>query len=444
VIDPSQHRPDEQFSYAGDSAESRDSAGSDVFARVRAVLAAVHREEWAAVLSSTVRVAGGLDLAEECTQDAFVAALQTWPRDGIPDKPAAWLTTAARRRALDAHRRDQTLRRKLPMLIEPNETGSEPDGESGPPVIVDDRLRLIFTCCHPALAREAQVALTLRLVCGLTTAEIASAFLVTEATMAARVTRAKKKIAAARIPYRVPESHELPDRLDAVLTVLHLLFTAGHAAPVGDALVRPDLVERAVQLGRLLTQLMPDEGEVRGLLALMVVTDARRLGRSDADGALVLLEDQDRTLWDQAAIAEGHELLVGALRGGGRPGRFILQAAISSLHAEAPSYRETDWAQIVGLYDLLLEAWPSPVVGLNRAVAVAMAEGPQAGLDAIGRLDQGTLGRYHYLPAARADLLRRLGRNADAVQAYREALDGCENAAERAFLESRIAQLTSV
>ncbi|MGX7681983.1 RNA polymerase sigma factor [Jatrophihabitans sp. DSM 45814] len=405
------------------------------------------------MLASIVRVAGSIDLAEECTQDAFVMALQTWERDGVPRNPGAWLTTTARRKVLDAHRREHTLRAKLPLLIEPDgdalstgDAASAGSASSGGGVaemgLEDERLRLIFTCCHPALAREAQVALTLRLLCGLTTAEIARAFLVSEPTMAARVTRAKKKIAVARIPYRVPSSHELPDRLDAVLTVLHLLFTTGYTAPSGDDLTRPELVDRAMSLARMLAGLMPDEAEVHGLLALMLVTDARRPGRTDAGGNLVLLADQDRTRWDRAAIDEGHLLVVGALRHGGLPGRFALQAAISSLHAEAPSYFETDWPQIVGLYDLLLTRWPSPVVSLNRAVAVAMSLGPAAGLDAIEAIaGLSSLASYHYLPAARADFLRQLGRNDEAKQAYQAALDLCENSAEQLFLRRRLAEL---
>jgi RNA polymerase sigma-70 factor, ECF subfamily len=300
---------------------------------VRKAVAEAHRREWAFVLAATARVAGDIDLAEECVQDAYVSALDAWARDGVPNNPGAWLTVAARRRAIDAHRRDRTLRTKLPLLIPPD--GDEepaPEHEQEPSVISDDRLRLVFTCCHPALAREAQVALTLRLVCGLTTEEIAQAFLVSEATMAARVTRAKKKISAARVPYRVPAEADLPERLDAVLTVVHLLFTTGHTAPGGTDLVRADLVDRAVQLTRILHQLMPDEREVRGLLALLLLTDARRATRTGPDGRLLLLEEQDRSRWDRNAIAEGQRLVVGALRGG-RPGRFGLQAAIAAVHA---------------------------------------------------------------------------------------------------------------
>ena len=396
------------------------------------------------MLAATARVAGDIDLAEECVQDAYVAALDAWSRQGVPRNPGAWLTTAARRRAIDALRREATLRGKLPLLVEP----VPPVAGSSPPapargeddVIPDDRLRLVFTCCHPALAREAQVALTLRLVCGLTTTEIAQAFLVPEPTMAARVTRAKKKISAARIAYRVPEAAELPDRLDAVLTVVHLLYTTGHTAPGGENVVRDDLVERALDLARMLHSLMPDEREVRGLLALLLLTDARRATRAGAGGRLLLLAEQDRSRWNRDMIAEGAALVPGALRGG-CPGRFGVQAAIAALHAEAPSYAETDWRQIVRLYDVLLEVWPSPVVALNRAVALALAEGPETGLAQIQELEAGgRLADYRYLPAAKADLLRRLGRGEEAVQAYRAALALTENSAERDFLGRRIAE----
>ena len=420
-------------------------AGRDRIDAAGAV-ADAHRREWAFVLAATARVAGDLDLAEECVQDAYVSALEAWSQQGVPRNPGAWLTTTARRRAIDLLRRDTTLRRKLPLLAEPDEPAPLPDGqqpaEEGASVIPDDRLRLVFTCCHPALAREAQVALTLRLVCGLSTAEIAQAFLVPEPTMAARVTRAKKKISAARIAYRVPGPAELPDRLDAVLTVVHLLYTTGHTAPGGGNLVRDDLVDRAIRLARMLRLLMPDESEVRGLLALLLLTDARRATRCAPDGRLLLLEEQDRSRWDRTAIDEGTALVREALRGG-RPGRFALQAAIAALHAQAPSYAETDWRQILLLYDLLGRAWTSPVVTLNRAVALAMADGPEAGLAEIGALERdGRLDGYRYLPAAKADLLRRLGRLDEAAQAYRAALELTANQAERSFLTDRLAEVT--
>jgi RNA polymerase sigma-70 factor, ECF subfamily len=418
-------------------------------AEVRGALAEAHRHQWAFVLAATVRLAGDLDVAEECVQDAFVAALTTWTQRGIPANPGAWLTATARRRALDTLRRAQTLRRKLPLLVGTDPATSEPfewagDGEEADmSQLPDDRLRLIFTCCHPALAPEAQVALTLRLVCGLTTPEIARAFLVSEPTMAARITRAKKKITLARIPYRVPPAHELPDRLDAVLTVTHLLYTTGHTAPTGDQLVRAELVERSLDLARMLYTLMPDDREVRGLLALLLLTDARRTTRTAADGRLLLLEEQDRSHWDRQAIGEGRQLVNQALRRG-RPGRFTLQAAIAAVHAEAPSYADTDWPEVLGLYDLLLAVWPSPVVALNRAVAVAMVQGPAAGLAALEEVaDDPHLATYPYLAATRADLLRRLGQTHDAAQAYRTALTLATNATEKDFLTRRLAEVTA-
>jgi len=418
-------------------------------AAVEAAIADAHRREWALVLAATVRVAGDLDLAEECVQEAYAAAIESWARDGIPANPAAWLTTAAKRRAMDAIRRERTFRSKLPLLIEPEEavedtamdrlTGeqyNEPDD-----AVPDERLRLIFTCCHPALAQEAQVALTLRLVCGIPTPDVARAFLVSEPTMAARITRAKKKISGARIPYRLPRSAELPDRLRPVLAVIHLLFTTGHTAPTGADLVRADLVERSIALARMLRDLMPDEPEVRGLLALLLVTDARRATRADAAGRLVRLEDQDRSLWDRNAMSEAHDLIVAGLRGG-QPGRYVLQAAIASLYAEAPSFQETDWPQIVEFYDRLLAIWPSPVVALNRTVPLAMVAGPGPALDEVVKLEQDPrLSGYQYLPAIKADLLRRLGRPDLASAEYRAALALTTNDAERAFLSEQLASL---
>ncbi len=411
-------------------------------------MAQAHRREWAFVLAATVRVTGDLDQAEECVQDAYLAALDAWTRQGVPNSPGAWLTTTARRRALDAQRRRRALRDKLPLLVEPEPSSGALDaelGDDGP--IPDDRLRLVFTCCHPALRVEAQIALTLRLVCGLTTRQIAEAFLVSEATMAARVTRAKKKIAAARIPYRVPETNELPDRLRAVLAVVHLVYTTGHTDPTGAELTQRELAHRAIDLARMLHKLMPDEREVRGLLALLLLTDARERARTDAAGRLVLLEDQDRTLWNQDQIKEGTSLVTEALRGG-RPGRYALQAAIAALHSEAHTYQDTDWPQIVRLYDVLLRVWPSPVVELNRAAACAMADGPEAGLAEIAELERrlererdSSLVGYRYLPAAKADLLRRLGRMREAAQVYREALELTEGAVEREFVLGRLREL---
>ena len=389
-----------------------------------------HRREGAYVLAATVRVTRDIDLAEECVQDAFAKALLSWG-DDPPRNPGAWLTTAARNRALDVIRREATLRTKLPLLVE-----EPPDAHDPFP---DDRLRLVFTCCHPAIAPEAQVALALRLLCGLSTAEVARAFLVSEPTMAARLTRAKKKIAQARIPYRIPDADDLPERVDAVLAALHLLFTTGHTAPTGDQLVRHDLVSRALDLTRMLRTLMPTP-EVDGLLALILLTDARRATRLDDEGRLVLLESQDRTKWDAGQTEEGIALVTAALTP--TPGRYALQAAIAAVHAEAPSYEETDWREIVGLYDVLLHRWPSPVVRLNRAVAVGMVAGPQAGLDSLAPLaEDPVLATYGYLTAARADFLRRLGRVDEARTSYEEALLLTENAVERRFLAERLSDL---
>jgi RNA polymerase sigma-70 factor (ECF subfamily) len=390
------------------------------------------------VLAATARVTRDLDAAEESVQDAYVTALDAWSRDGVPDRPGAWLTTVARRGALNMLRRRKTLSTKLPLLIEPEAVEMPELAE--PDAIPDDRLRLIFTCCHPALSAEAQIALTLRLVCGVSTGDIAQAFLVPEPTMAARITRAKKKIAAARIPFAVPGPDDLPARLDAVLTVIHLLYTTAHTAPTGPALFRIEPADRALDLAHLVVTLMPGDREAQGLLALLLVLDARRATRTDADGRLVLLEDQDRSAWDRTAIDEGHRLVLAALEGG-RPGRFGLQAAIASLHAQAETYAATDWPQIVGLYDELLQIWPSPAAALNRAIAVSLTDGPDAGLAAIAELEaDGRLAGYQYLPAAKADMLRRLGRRSEAGAAYRAALDLAENEAERAFLERRLAE----
>jgi len=387
------------------------------------------------VLAATVRVTRDIDAAEEAVQDAFVQALRTWPSDGVPDRPGAWLTTVARRIALNLMRRGQTLETKRPLLLEPEHTEMpEPDADA----IADDRLRLIFTCCHPSLAQEAQIALTLRLVCGVATPDIAEAFLVAESTMAARLTRAKKKIAAARIRYAVPSTHELPERVDVVLTVIHLLYATGHTAPTGENLVHDELTARALNLARMLRLLLPANREAGGLLALLLVHQARRSTRTDAHGRLLRLDEQDRSAWDSDLIAEADRLVVAALRAG-PPGRFTLQAAIAALHAQAPNYAETDWPQILVLYDELLRIWPSPVVALNRAVAVSMVDGPEAALAEVEALEgDGRLAGYRYLPSTKADLLHRLGRDAEAADAYQAALALSGNAAEQEFLADRV------
>jgi RNA polymerase sigma-70 factor, ECF subfamily len=385
------------------------------------------------VLAATVRVTRDIDAAEEAVQDAYVQALRTWARDGVPNRPGAWLTTVARRTALNTIRRGRTLAARLPLLLVPEE-----EAEMTAEAIPDDRLRLIFTCCHPALAREAQIALTLRLVCGVTTPDIARAFLVNESTMAARLTRAKKKIAAARIPYAMPAAGELPPRVDAVLTVIHLPYATGHTAHSGDELVRDDLTARALDLARMLSLLLPADREAAGLLALLLAHHARRATRTDAAGRLLRLEEQDRSRWDRELIAEADRLVVAALSAG-PPGRFSLQAAIAALHALAPAYEKTDWPQIRTLYDALLRVWPSAVVALNRAVAVSMVDGPAAALAEVEALERdGRLAGYRYLPATKADLLHRLGRDAEAAEAYRAALALSDNAAEQEFLTERL------
>ena len=404
---------------------------------VAAAVAEAHRREWAFVLAATVRVTRDIDLAEECVQDAYARALATWADRGVPAKPGAWLTTVARRRALDLLRREVTLRRALPLLID-----DEPATAAGGP-FPDDRLRLIFTCCHPSLATEAQVALTLRLLCGLSTAEVARAFLLSEPTMAARITRAKKKIATARIPYRMPSVADLPERTEAVLAVVHLLFTIGHTAPAGADLIRRDLVERALDLARMMRALLPDDPDVAALLALILLTDARRETRIGEDGRLLLLAEQDRTRWDAAQIAEGIDLVEEALRRRPRS-RHTLQAAIAAVHARAGSWPDTDWGRVVDLYGTLAEVWPSPVVALNRAAALGFARGPAAGLAALEPLfAEPQLAGYGYLPAARAAFLAELGRVAEARQAYQEAILLTENAVERDFLAGRLAELDS-
>jgi RNA polymerase sigma-70 factor (ECF subfamily) len=386
------------------------------------------------VLAATIRVTGEIDLAEECVQEAFARALAVWPSSGIPKNSGAWLTVVARRRAIDQLRRQSTQRRLLAQVGSSEETEPVVEVHSIP----DDRLRLIFTCCHPALSLEAQVALTLRLLCGLTTSEVARAFLVSETAMAARITRAKRKIAAAHIPYRIPTEQDLPERIDAVLSVLHLVFSTGHTAPSGVDLVRLDLVERAIDLARLMWALVPTDPEVGSLLALILLTDARRETRTGPRGSLRLLSEQDRGLWDHAAINEGLALVDQSWRSES-PGRFALMARIAAVHARAPTWAQTDWAEIIRHYDRLVEVWPSPVVALNRAVAVGFAAGPAAGLDEVERLrDDPQLAGYSYLASARADFLRQLGRLDEARADYETALRHCDNDVERIFLQTRL------
>ncbi|MET0522287.1 MAG: DUF6596 domain-containing protein [Jiangellaceae bacterium] len=397
---------------------------------------AVFREEWGRLLATLVRWVGDLDLAEEVAAEAIAVALERWPVDGVPDNPAGWLLTTARRRAVDLLRRRQTYAAKLAILrVEAERAETEPfDAPAGDPdVIGDDRLRLFFTCCHPALAAEARVALTLRYLAGLSTAEVARAFLVPDTSMAQRLVRAKRKIREAGIPYRVPSADELPTRLPAVLSVVYVVFTEAYAASHGPALIRPELADEAIRLGRILHRLLPAEREVAGLLALMLLIDARRATRTDEAGELVLLEDQDRSQWDRAQIEEGRSLVVAALTGG-PPGPYALQAAIAAVHDEAATVETTDWVQIVGLYEALRETAPSPVVELNRAVAVAMVHGPAYGLRLLDDLAGAGLDQYHPLHAARGRLLDRLGRYREAARAYRRALEFVGNEPERAFL----------
>ena len=389
----------------------------------------IYREEYGRVVASLVRRFGDIDIAEEAAAEALLVALEKWPVDGVPPNPGGWLTTTAGNRAIDRIRREshRDAKHQAALMIE-DDTPHEPTG-----VVEDDRLRLIFTCCHPALAPEARVALTLRLLGGLTVAEIAQAFLVPETTMAQRITRAKKKIAAARIPYRVPGPEDLTARLGAVLAVVYLVFNEGYLASSGEHSIREDLTGEAIRLGRILRQLLPDQPEVAGLLALMLLTEARRTARVDAAGELVPLHEQDRGGWDRELIAEGHALVQECLRIG-RPGQYQLLAAINAVHTDAPEASATDWGQIAALYDLLYAVTPSPIVALNRAVAIAELDGPEVALALVDGLDLPT---YHAWHATRADLLRRLGRSAEARAAYDAAIGATENPAERAYLTRR-------
>jgi RNA polymerase sigma-70 factor, ECF subfamily len=403
-------------------------------------LESLYREEWRRVLATTVRLTGDFDLSEEAVQDAFVAALEQWPRDGAPANPYAWLVSTARNRVVDQLRRRARLADK----------GTEIDGlaaleqsemDLSESAMIDDQLRLIFTCCHPALAVDAQVALTLRTVCGLTTEEIARGFLTPVATMAQRLVRVKRKIRDARLPFAMPPKDRLAERLDGVMLVVYLVFTEGYAATSGKVWIRRQLCEEAIRLGRLLCELIPRNTELRALLALMLLHDSRRLARTSPEEEIVTLEEQDRELWDRREIAEGVPLLEAALREGAN-GEYALQAAIAALHARAERAQDTDWVQIARLYDALLRKRASPVVELNRAAAIAMAEGPSAGLALIDALEtKGELAGYHLLPAARADLLRRQGRWREAAEAYRQALDLVANAPERRYLTRRLAEV---
>jgi RNA polymerase sigma-70 factor (ECF subfamily) len=416
--------------------------GEDSVERIREQVDAVYRSDSRRVLATLIRLLGGFEAAEEALHDAFTAAMESWPRDGVPANPAGWLVSVGRFKAIERLRRRARFDDSLARIAERIETEVPESGGADDEGIEDDRLRLVFTCCHPALAPEARIALTLREVCGLATEEIARAFLAPPATIAQRIVRAKAKIRDEGIPYGVPARDELQERLDGVLRVVYLVFNEGYSASSGATLLRGDLSGEAIRLGRLLAELLPDP-EVEGLLALMLLQESRRAARSTAAGDIVLLEDQDRSLWDRGQIAEGTALVERALRSR-RFGPYTIQAAIAAVHAEATSFPATDWEQIVGLYDVLLRAEPSPVVELNRAVAVAMRDGPEAGLALVDRiLERGELDGYHLAHAARADLCRRLGRKMEARASYERALDLARQEPERRFLERRLLETGS-
>jgi RNA polymerase sigma-70 factor (ECF subfamily) len=408
---------------------------------VREVVDGLYRSESRQVLATLIRLLGDFEIAEEALHDAFAAAVEQWARDGIPANPRAWLVSTGRFKAIDGIRRRTRFDASLTELTKQLEHTTSDTEEWNEESVEDDRLRLIFTCCHPALSPEAQTAMTLREVCGLATEELARAFLTKPATIAQRIVRAKAKIREARIPYEVPSEKELPNRLDAVLRVIYLVFNEGYSASSGESLTRHDLSGEAIRLGRLLIELLP-EPEAMGLLALMLLHDSRRAARTSPNGDLILLEDQDRALWNRNQITEGVSLVARALASG-QVGPYTIQAAIAAAHAQAPSAPTTDWAQIVALYDLLLQAHPSPVVELNRAVAVAMSDGPLAGLNLInGIFARGDLENYHLAHAARADLCRRLGQTADARVSYERALTLTQQEPERRFLKKRLSELS--